>query len=78
MAEAKSELKRRPKGVAIAHGHPGAGSPGGHVRGGGGAPLDIERYLRERAAMVERALAHAVTETDAAAGRLGLAARGWP
>jgi hypothetical protein len=70
MAEAKSEQKRTPKGVAIARAHPGAGSPGGHVRGGGGAPLDIERYLSERAAMVERALARAVTETDAAAGRL--------
>jgi geranylgeranyl diphosphate synthase, type II len=69
MAEAKSEQKRAPKGVATAHAHPRDGSPGGHVRGGG-APLDIERYLRERAAMVERALAQAVTETDAAAGRL--------
>jgi geranylgeranyl diphosphate synthase, type II len=69
MAEAKSEQKRAPKGVAVAQAHPGAGSPRGHV-GGGSAPLDIERYLRERAAMVERALARAVTETDAAAGRL--------
>jgi geranylgeranyl diphosphate synthase type II len=70
MAEAKSEQKRAPKGVAIAHAHPGAGSPDGHVRGGGAVRLDIERYLRERAAMVERALAQAVTESDAAAGRL--------
>jgi geranylgeranyl diphosphate synthase, type II len=70
MAEAKSEQNRAPKGAAIAHSHPGAGSPGGHADGGDGAPLDIERYMRERAAMVERALARAVTETDAAAGRL--------
>jgi geranylgeranyl diphosphate synthase, type II len=34
------------------------------------APLDIERYLRERAALVERALAGAVAEPDAVGGRL--------
>ncbi len=34
------------------------------------APLEIERYLRERAAIVERALADAVAESGAPAGRL--------
>src|ERR1700730_17904116 len=70
MAEAKSEQKRAPKGVVIPHSHPGAVSPGGLADEGDSAPLDIERYMRERAAMVERALARAVSETDAAAGRL--------
>ncbi|HVA41244.1 MAG TPA: farnesyl diphosphate synthase [Candidatus Binataceae bacterium] len=34
------------------------------------APLEIQRYLRERAAIVERALTGAVAERGAAAGRL--------
>ncbi len=74
MAEAKSNQSDRmdtPKHEGAAHAHPDGASANGRAHAGGSrAPLEIERYLRERAAIVNRALASAVAETDAPARRL--------
>ena len=72
MAEGKSDRTRDthvPKGAAQARPGAAPAADRAHV-GDGGAPLEIERYLRDRAAVVERALAGAVAQTDAPAGRL--------
>jgi geranylgeranyl diphosphate synthase, type II len=68
MAEAKSNQPRHTHGAS--HTHPDATLLNGRAHAGGGAPLEIERYLSERAAIVDRALAGAVAQTDGAAGRL--------
>ena len=70
MAEAKRDHPRALKGAAAAEINSQAVSSDGRQRAGGGAPLEIERYLRERAAIVERALADAVVERGVPAGRL--------
>jgi geranylgeranyl diphosphate synthase type II len=73
MAEAKSnhsDRTRAPKDETAAHVHPDAASVNGRAHAGERAPLDIERYLGERVAIVNRALACAVAETDAPAQRL--------
>ena len=71
MAEAKRDHPRALKGAVAAEiNSQGALSDGRPRVGGGGAPLEIERYLRERAAIVERALADAVVESGAPGGRL--------
>ncbi len=70
MAEAKRDHPRALKDAAAAHADLRAAPAGGPARAGGGAPLEIERYLSERAAMVERALADAVVDSGAPAGRL--------
>lgn len=72
MAEAKSTQPapmQAPKHQAAVHAHPDA-SANGRAHAGVRAPLEIESYLRARAAVVDRALAGAVAETDAPAGRL--------
>ncbi|HEV7989561.1 MAG TPA: farnesyl diphosphate synthase [Candidatus Binataceae bacterium] len=71
MAEAKRDHPRALKSAVAAEiNSQGALSDGRPRAGGGGAPLEIERYLRERAAIVERALADAVVESCAPGGRL--------
>jgi geranylgeranyl diphosphate synthase, type II len=73
MAEAKSNEPghmHAPNNETAAHVHPDAASLNGRAHAGGSAPLEIESYLRERAAIVDHALAGAVAETDAPAGRL--------
>lgn len=75
MADAEPQHKRELKVAGAARARAAIGSPGARASVGDGAPLDIERYLRERAALVEQALAHAVSAADAAAGRLHEAMR---
>jgi len=73
MAEAKanqSEYMHAPKHEAAAHARPDAACANGRAHAGGSAPLPIESYLRDRAAIVDRALAGAVAETDVPASRL--------
>jgi geranylgeranyl diphosphate synthase type II len=71
MAEAKSDHRHALRSVGGAKANPHVASDDGRARPDGiAAPLDIERYMRERAAIVERALAGAVVETGAPAGRL--------
>jgi geranylgeranyl diphosphate synthase type II len=74
MAEAKSDQSgytRAPQGAAATRANPRAASADGHAHAAGGAPpLEIERYLRERAALVERALAGVVGEPDVPGGQL--------
>lgn len=70
MPDAKSEHKRELKVAGAASARVAVGSPGTHARVSDGAPQGIERYLRERAALVEQALADAVAAADAPAGRL--------
>jgi geranylgeranyl diphosphate synthase type II len=73
MAEAKSNQPDRipaPNHEAAAHASADAPSANGRAHASGSAPLEIERYLSERAALVDRALADAVAETTAPARRL--------
>lgn len=70
MADAEPQHKRELKAADAGRARAAIGSPGARARAGDGAPLEIERYLRERAALIEQALAHAVSAADAAAGRL--------
>jgi len=70
MAEAKRDHAHAPKGAGAAQPHPRAASADGHAHPAGGASLEIERYLRECAAIVEQALADAVAESAAPAGPL--------
>ena len=70
MADSRPQHNREPKIAGAAPARAAVGSSVAHVRASDGAPLDIERYLRERAALVEQALAHAVSTVDGAAGRL--------
>src|SRR5271168_1558507 len=76
MAEAKSnqsgqhDYGRAPQPEAAAHAYLDGGPANGRAHAGGSARLEIEGYLRERAAIVDRALAGAVAGTGAPAGRL--------
>jgi geranylgeranyl diphosphate synthase, type II len=59
-----------PKGAAGSESNSPAPSSDGRLYATGPAPLEIECYVRERAAMVEGALAGAIVESSAPAGRL--------
>ncbi len=79
MTDAKSEdqHRRREAATATAPSHVEATAANGHpaVRGPSAPPFNIEGYLRERAAIVEQALARAAAEDRGPAGRLREAMR---
>ena len=73
MAEAKPNQPDHwlaPKREPAAPAHADDVSANGRAQADGGVMLEIESYLHERAAIVDRALACAVAQTDASAGRL--------
>ena len=71
MTDAKPEDQRSRTVAAGALTHDGATAAGnGHGQTSGAARFDVARYLGERAALVERALARAVAEGDGPAQRL--------